>query len=125
LSLGLSDGATGLLVMNTRAACYEVSVEVTATLGSIKMGDSAAASVRQDGREQRALSGDWFGRFTDAYQLEIEAWAGGLAVGVAVGPSAWDGYLATLAAEACMRSSETGTSIRVDPVARPAIYGPR
>ena len=52
---------------------------------------------------------DWRERFIAAYDDEIRAWIKAAAAGGATGPSAWDGYAATVVTEAGLAALGNGT----------------
>ena len=47
-------------------------------------------------------------RFALAYDLEVQAWVDATRRGEVVGPTAWDGYAATVVCEAGMASLASG-----------------
>ena len=57
--------------------------------------------------------GDFRVRFERAYDLELQAWADAARRGVVTGPTAWDGYAATVVCEAGMASLASGTPVAV------------
>jgi myo-inositol 2-dehydrogenase/D-chiro-inositol 1-dehydrogenase len=55
------------------------------------------------------LPTDWRPRFAEAYRRELQDWIDGLyADGAPRGARAFDGYAATLVAQACVAALETG-----------------
>ena len=62
-------------------------------------------------------------RFAEAYRLEVEAWVAAATEGRSEGPSAWDGYAATVVAEALVRALQTGHREAVSVGPRPELYG--
>jgi len=61
-------------------------------------------------------------RFADAYRLELQQWVAAVERGAPAGPSAWDGYAASAAADACLASLAGGTRVDVRLAERPALY---
>ena len=59
---------------------------------------------RRDAAESLTIGADWFGRFDDAYRLEIEEWATALHRWQPSGPTVWDGYAAQVVADAAERA---------------------
>jgi predicted dehydrogenase len=57
-----------------------------------------------------------------AYRAELSDWVHSAATGDPVGPSAWDGYVAAVAARAGVRSLVTGFREPVEPGPRPDLY---
>jgi hypothetical protein len=48
------------------------------------------------------LAADWRAHFAAAYRNQLQAWITALRTGVPVGASAWDGYVSTATAAACL-----------------------
>ena len=65
---------------------------------------------------------DWRPRFAEAYRLQNAAWLKSFETGVLAGASAWDGYAATLLAEAGVKSLEHNAPAKVTPKAKPKLY---
>ena len=65
---------------------------------------------------------DWLQRFERAYIIEAKAWVDSLQKGIPTGPSAWDGYVAMIVADACVESAKSGNAVNVEIPATPAIY---
>ncbi|SDS03919.1 myo-inositol 2-dehydrogenase / D-chiro-inositol 1-dehydrogenase [Nocardioides scoriae] len=101
---------------------YDVRCEVVGTRGTAALSPVAPVSLRAAGREGTALGQDFVAHFLEAYRVELSAWAEAAARGGVDGPSAWDGYLANVAAEAGVASLSTGSREVIDPGERPALY---
>lgn len=65
---------------------------------------------------------DWRPRFAEAYRLQNSAWLKSIETGKPVGASAWDGYAATLIAEAGVQSLTTGKTVRLSSAVKPSLY---
>jgi myo-inositol 2-dehydrogenase / D-chiro-inositol 1-dehydrogenase len=66
---------------------------------------------------------DWRVRFSDAYDTEFRDWIADVAaLRPPGGPSAWDGYAATVVAGACVSALHSGTWTEVALRERPALY---
>ena len=87
---------------------YEVAVEINAELGGAMTHSHSSPSLRGGGVISQAVTPDWQQRFADAYRIEAQAWVDSARAGVAGGPSAWDGYMAQVIADACLRSVDSG-----------------
>ncbi len=102
---------------------YDVQCEVVGTRGTAALGPVRSLASRIAGVEGRPLGGDFVEHFADAYRIELSAWIRACYAGESPsGPSAWDGYLANLAAEAGVRSLASGRREDVDPGVRPRLY---
>jgi myo-inositol 2-dehydrogenase / D-chiro-inositol 1-dehydrogenase len=101
---------------------YDVRCELVGELGTVALGDPAAVHVKQRGRQHAAVPADWRSRFAAAYHHELQAWVDGVHRGEPGGPSAWDGYAATVVAERCVQALTSGRRTAVDLTERPARY---
>lgn len=101
---------------------YDVRCEVVGSRGTAALAPASPVSIRVGGVEGVPVHDDFIAHFTDAYRRELDAWARSALAGTAVGPSAWDGYLANLAAEAGVASLASGQREDVDPGAPPSMY---
>lgn len=102
---------------------YDIQCEVVCDEGTVRLPDPPAAPVRHAGRREAALEMSWMGRFLDAYDTELQDWADALLTdGVPRGPSAWDGYVAAVTADACIRSQQSGREEPVGLPVQPAFY---
>ncbi len=101
---------------------YEVRCEVVGTKGTASLVPTAQVSTRVAGVNGLPVSSDFVAAFADGYRLELAAWAAAAARGAIDGPSAWDGYVANVVAEAGVASLGTGGRESVDPGERPALY---
>jgi myo-inositol 2-dehydrogenase / D-chiro-inositol 1-dehydrogenase len=57
-----------------------------------------------------------------AYDVELQDWVDSVAAGDARGPSAWDGYAATVVAQCGLEALKSGQRVPVPPMERPAFY---
>ncbi|WP_151082166.1 Gfo/Idh/MocA family protein [Nocardioides cynanchi] len=103
---------------------YDVHTEVTGTTGTVSLLPPYGVSVRRDGVDGRVVGSDGTLRFEDAYRIELGAWVRGIRSGTPSGPSAWDGYLANVAAFAAVESLHGAGRVEVPQHSRPALYDP-
>lgn len=124
LSMSLGDECLATVEVFVSAEYgYEVSAEIVGERGSAVTGQPQPAIVRSSAVRGTAVASDWLERFQDAYVAELNAWIGALRSGQPfAGASAWDGYIALLITEACIRSLRSGTPERVALPDRPALY---
>jgi myo-inositol 2-dehydrogenase/D-chiro-inositol 1-dehydrogenase len=64
--------------------------------------------IRRNATRSVALETDWKQRFIDAYDVEIQDWITATKEGKINGPTAWDGYLAAVTADALVKAQKTG-----------------
>ena len=72
---------------------------------------------------RQAIPEDWRERFIEAYDQEFREWIVAAGNGTATGPSTWDGYAATLVADAALRAVESGGLETITHARKPALYG--
>ena len=106
---------------------YDIHTEVVGTESTASLTQPYGVSVRRslsetDGVDGRVVTKDGTLRYQDAYRIEVAAWVEDIRSGVPVGPSAWDGHLANLAAFAAIDSLHDGGRVEVPREDRPALY---
>lgn len=103
---------------------YDVHTEVSGTEGTVSLLPPYGVSVRRDGVDGRLVGSDGTLRFEDAYRIELGAWVRGIRAGRPAGPSAWDGYLANVAAFSAVESLHGAGRVEVPRHVRPTLYDP-
>jgi myo-inositol 2-dehydrogenase/D-chiro-inositol 1-dehydrogenase len=106
---------------------YDIHTEVVGTESTASLTQPYGVSVRRslsqtDGVDGRVVTKDGTLRYQDAYRIEVGAWVAAIRSGVPVGPSAWDGHLANVAAFAAIDSLHDGGRVVVPLEDRPALY---
>ncbi|MEU5534371.1 Gfo/Idh/MocA family oxidoreductase [Streptomyces sp. NPDC020362] len=101
---------------------YQVRCEAVCEAGSARIGDEHTMVVTAGGSAAEAVAQDYLVRFADAYDREVQAWVDATRRGEATGASVWDGYAASVVAEAGVRALETGGRVAVDLAPRPDLY---
>jgi myo-inositol 2-dehydrogenase / D-chiro-inositol 1-dehydrogenase len=123
VSCTFDDGSIGLLDVNIEAGYgYAVSAEIIGATGTISTVDPSTSLVRSTGQLSTEIMPNWATRFAPAYLAELEAWIGSIHSGVPVGPSAFDGYIANVIADACIESALSGRPVDVVNPQRADIY---
>ncbi|MFC8429436.1 Gfo/Idh/MocA family protein [Streptomyces sp. NPDC057253] len=103
---------------------YDIQCEAVGEEGLVRLPDPAAVGVRTAASHSTEVLTDWVGRFRDAFDTEFREWIAGVAAGDApTGPSAWDGYAATVITAATVEALESGHVVATDLKPRPAFYG--
>jgi myo-inositol 2-dehydrogenase/D-chiro-inositol 1-dehydrogenase len=97
---------------------YEVRCEAVCEAGSAIAGRPwgdlyTTAAGDADGTWGGGVPADFRVRFERAYDLELQAWVDATRRGEVVGPTAWDGYAATVVCEAGMASLASGDPVPV------------
>ena len=101
---------------------YDVRCEVVGTAGTASLGPTSRISTRVAGVEGVAIRDDFVAHFADAYRIELASWALQALNGTQSGPTAWDGFVANLIAEAGVASLSSGDRETVSLPDRPSLY---
>jgi myo-inositol 2-dehydrogenase/D-chiro-inositol 1-dehydrogenase len=101
---------------------YEVKAEMVCESGSILLTPNPAVRLREAGQEVHAVEPDWRERFRAGYREQIAGWVGSILTGRPSGASAWDGYAASLTAQACLDAWRSGDRVKVEIPESPALY---
>lgn len=126
IQLHFRNGGIGYIECNVEAGYgYEVDVKMTGESGAVQTNSLQSAVVSRANQRGQWVEEDWLQRFHTAYILETKAWIGALQKGTATGPSAWDGYMSMLVADACIESARSGQAVTVNVPQTPAIYAKR
>ena len=123
IQLTFQSGAVGHIECNMEAGYgYEVDVKLSGETGSAETNSLQSAVVRQHNQRGQWIEQDWLQRFDTAYIHEARAWVNSLLAGAPAGPSAWDGYVSMLVADACIESAKRSQPVDVAIPAMAAMY---
>lgn len=92
---------------------YDIQCEVVGEEGIARLPEPSAVTLRHQARLGTPILTDWKDRFVAAYDVELQDFIDGVRDGALKGPSAWDGYAAAVAADACVLAQRTGA---VEPI---------
>lgn len=109
-------------INNNAAYGYDVRGELVGEKGSVFLRSPINSEINVNLQSVTAYAEDWRPRFAESYRLQNCAWLKSIETGKPAGASAWDGYAATLIAEAGVRSLESGAAVKIAPVAKPELY---
>jgi myo-inositol 2-dehydrogenase/D-chiro-inositol 1-dehydrogenase len=101
---------------------YDIRGEVSCEAGVAALPNRPATVISDANGIRQAIPADWRERFIEAYDQEFREWIAAAARGTATGPSTWDGYAATLVADAALRAVESGALEPVRMRNRPSLY---
>ena len=101
---------------------YDIRGEVSCEMGVAALPNRPATVVSDRYGIRQAIPEDWRERFIEAYDQEFREWIVAASNGTATGPSAWDGYAATLVADAALRAVESGALESVSMITKPELY---
>jgi len=83
--------------------------------GTVELSESAGTVVKRAGTHAGRVPAHWRERFGPAFDAELQAWVDAVAAGGTTGPSAWDGYAATVVCETGLAALRSG--------ARDSVFG--
>lgn len=102
---------------------YEVLAEIVGSAGTALTASPATAVVRAAEAQAVAVPQSHLDRFQAAFVPEMIDWVRSVQTGQPfAGASAWDGYMASLVADACIQSLQSGAPTRVPTPEKPALY---
>ncbi len=101
---------------------YDIRGEVVGETGVVTLAERNDVVVRSNGIFSGRVPEDWRERFSAAFDAEFREWIAAAAKGGAAGPSAWDGYVATVVTATGVNAIESGKREPVRLRDRPALY---
>lgn len=102
---------------------YDIQCEVVGEDGTARLPDPMAVQLRLGAKLQNDILTDWKNRFVSAYDVELQDFLKAAARGTAAGPSSWDGYVAAITSDACVKAQETqGVAVPIEMARKPALY---
>jgi myo-inositol 2-dehydrogenase/D-chiro-inositol 1-dehydrogenase len=101
---------------------YDIRGEVVCEDGTVELSESAGAIVKRANSYGGRVPEDWRERFVLAFDTEFQAWVNAVAAGGTTGPSAWDGYAATVTCDAGLAALRSGNREPVVLRDRPDLY---
>ena len=111
-------------VNNNAAYGYDVRGELVGEKGSVFLNAPVHARINTELKSLERYAPDWRPRFAEAYRLQNKAWLKFVETGAPspIAANAWDGYCATLTAEAGVRALSNGVRAVIERAERPAFY---
>lgn len=101
---------------------YDIQCEVCCEEGFIKLPDLSTAPMLVNASRVSPICRDWSERFIEAYNTEIQEWIDAAKEKRVDGPTAWDGYVACITADAAQKARETGQRRKIELPAWPDFY---
>ncbi len=101
---------------------YDIQCQVVGEDGVGYLPEPMSVLTRKDARLSHEILQDWKLRFIDSYDVELQEWIDAVKVGEVWGPTAWDGYFASVTADACVAAKRTGGVVPIEIGERPAFY---
>lgn len=111
-------------VNNNASYGYDIRGELVGEKGSVFLNAPVHSLTNLGLQAFERYAPDWRPRFAEAYRLQNKAWLKFVETGVIspIAAHAWDGYCASLVAEAGVRSLQAGHNIPIELAAQPALY---
>ncbi|WP_410514610.1 Gfo/Idh/MocA family oxidoreductase [Paenibacillus sp. BR2-3] len=105
---------------------YDIQCEVVGEEGVVYLPEVQSVSFRKNAQYGVNLLMDWKDRFIQAYDVELQDFIDSIKKsGEPNGPTSWDGYVAAVTADACVKAQETGEKEPVALGEKPAFYNSR
>lgn len=102
---------------------YDINCDITGETGLAQLPNPASVSIRKDAKNSTDILVDWKERFEEAYDVEFQDFFDRLNNNEApAGPTSWDGYLAAITADACVKSQVSGNTELVKGAQKPEFY---
>ncbi len=101
---------------------YDIRGEVVGETGVAALAESNPVVVKSGGAFSGRVPMDWRERFAPAFDAEFREWLAAAAQGGATGPSAWDGYVATVVTDAGVAAMRSGERVAITLREQPALY---
>lgn len=101
---------------------YDIQCEVIGEDGIVKLPEPSSISLRKEAMFGTRILMDWKDRFIEAYDREIQDFIDSVGRGELQGPTAWDGYIAAVTADACVKAQESGQREEIELDEKPALY---
>ncbi|WP_054705986.1 Gfo/Idh/MocA family oxidoreductase [Bacillus sp. JCM 19041] len=102
---------------------YDIQCEIIGEDGVAHLPDVAAVHLRSKGRVGSEILQDWKQRFATAYDVELQEFIDNISANrAATGPSAWDGYVASVTADASVLAQESGKKEAIKLHQKPSFY---
>jgi myo-inositol 2-dehydrogenase / D-chiro-inositol 1-dehydrogenase len=109
-------------INNNAGYGYDVRGELVGEKGTAFLNAPVTAVANVALKQVTTYAEDWRLRFAEAYRLQNAAWIKSIHSGVAAGSTAWDGYCATLVAEAGVKAMHSGGTVHIEQIAKPKFY---
>lgn len=101
---------------------YDIKCDVVCEEAEIGLTDPAYIRTKAEEKNYTAISPDWQTRFLEAYDYEFKLWIESIQKDQLTGPTAWDGYVASITMMALHEARESGKKVPVNLAEKPAIY---
>ena len=101
---------------------YDIQCQVVGEKGIASLAEPSNVLVRTEAKLYREILMDWKLRFSAAFDAEFQDWIDSTLKGEVNGPTAWDGYVVSITADACVKAKYSGQIEPIEIPARPDMY---
>ncbi|WP_299093210.1 Gfo/Idh/MocA family oxidoreductase [uncultured Metabacillus sp.] len=101
---------------------YDIQCQVVGETGVANLPEPSSVLIRSEAKLSTDILVDWKERFIDSYDVELQEWINSTVKGEVNGPSAWDGYVVAVTADACVEAKHTGQIVPISIPECPAFY---
>jgi len=101
---------------------YDIQCSVVGEEGVANLPEPMSITTRKNASLSQNLLSDWKKRFIDAYDVELQDFIDGIKIRSLTGPTAWDGFAAAVACDACVKAQDTGQIESISMPPRPPFY---
>ena len=114
-------GVVTVLEVNVNCG-FGINCEVVCENGVVNLPCPSFPTVRYANNVSTKIEDNWILRFIDSYDVEIQDWVDHALKGETGGSSAWDGYVASLTADALVKAQTSGKIEKVVTGGTPDFY---
>ena len=116
-------GIINMLEVNVNCGFgYDINCEVVCENGVVNLPCPSFPTVRYANEVSTKIEDNWILRFIDSYDVELQDWVDHALKGETGGSSAWDGYVASITADALVKSQTSGVPEKVVTGGTPDFY---
>ncbi|MDP4332399.1 Gfo/Idh/MocA family oxidoreductase [Curtobacterium sp. A7_M15] len=117
-------GILAIVEINVNAQFgYQVTTDAVFESGVAYIGRETSQTIVSAGVSGQGVTPSFTERFAAAYDEEVQRWVDAARLGGIDGPSAWDGYTASVVAEVAVRAQQSGADEAVEyALEKPAFY---
>lgn len=102
---------------------YDIQCNVVGETGTASLPEPSSVLLRSEAKLSHEILMDWKKRFIEAYDIELQDFLDSIKkTGAPKGPSAWDGYAAAVAGDACVKAQSTTEIVPINMEQRPSFY---
>lgn len=101
---------------------YDINCKVVCENGEIGLTNPTYYSIKTENKDYKRVPSDWKERFIEAYDKEFQLWVDGIKQESITGPSAWDGYMASVTTTALSLARDTGEKTTINFEEMPSLY---